>query len=471
MDWNELQSLTWPGYARKNGGKGIRNRVLVIYTVKCAEFVAQQIVAKSGSTNVELLGFDGCTDNQYAVNLLISFIRHPNVGAVLAVGLGCEYVQPEWLSKIAEEEGKPTSWMFIQNEGGTQPAVRKGVEWVQSALKELENTPLVEMSVKDLVIGAECGGSDYTSGLAGNVVVGRFYDWLTDQGGTAIFEEIVEAIGLDHLLLKRAASEQAAKELRYTYDKALEYCRSVRQYSVSPGNFAGGLSTIEEKSMGAVIKSGSRPIQGVIKVSCQFLPASIRPLAAQVPTAPYILPGEEEDKRLKVAGYACTVLENDVFEYPAEKPFGYMTEALDDLKPNEIYIATGAHNSALWGELLTACGKARGAVGAVLDGYTRDTPKVIEQNFPVFCSGTWAQDSSVRTYVFKWRCPIEIGQVTIHNGDIVFGDIDGVLIIPKDIAPEVIEKALVKASTEKTMRKAIEDGMMVTDAFAKFGVL
>ena len=268
MDWNELQSLTWPGYARKNGGKGIRNRVLVIYTVKCAEFVAQQIVAKSGSTNVELLGFDGCTDNQYAVNLLISFIRHPNVGAVLAVGLGCEYVQPEWLSKIAEEEGKPTSWMFIQNEGGTQPAVRKGVEWVQSALKELENTPLVEMSVKDLVIGAECGGSDYTSGLAGNVVVGRFYDWLTDQGGTAIFEEIVEAIGLDHLLLKRAASEQAAKELRYTYDKALEYCRSVRQYSVSPGNFAGGLSTIEEKSMGAVIKSGSRPIQGVIKVSC-----------------------------------------------------------------------------------------------------------------------------------------------------------------------------------------------------------
>ena len=190
------------------------------------------------------------------------------VGAVLAVGLGCEYVQPEWLSKIAEEEDKPTSWMFIQNEGGTQPAVRKGVEWVQSALKELENTPRVEMSVKDLVIGAECGGSDYTSGLAGNVVVGRFYDWLTDQGGTAIFEEIVEAIGLDHLLLKRAASEQAAKELRYTYDKALEYCRSVRQYSVSPGNFAGGLSTIEEKSMGAVIKSGSRPIQGVIKVSC-----------------------------------------------------------------------------------------------------------------------------------------------------------------------------------------------------------
>lgn len=102
--------------------------------------------------------------------------------------------------------------MFIQNEGGTQPAVRKGVEWVQSALKELENTPRVEMSVKDLVIGAECGGSDYTSGLACNVVVGRFYDWAHRSGqGTAIFDEVVEAIGLDHLLLKRAASEQGRK--------------------------------------------------------------------------------------------------------------------------------------------------------------------------------------------------------------------------------------------------------------------
>ncbi len=263
----ELRDITWQGYARKNGKKGIRNRVLVIYTVKCAEFVAQEIVRGSGSGDVELLGFDGCTDNQYAVNLLISFIRHPNVGAVLAVGLGCEYVQPEWLSRIAQEEGKVTDWLFIQNEGGTRAAVRRGLAFVEEALRALRETPRVPMGFSDLIVGAECGGSDYTSGLAGNVVVGRFYDRLVDEGGTAIFEEIVEAVGLDSLLLSRAANEQARREIRYTYDKALEYCRSVRQYSVSPGNFAGGLSTIEEKSMGAVIKSGSRPIQGVIKVS------------------------------------------------------------------------------------------------------------------------------------------------------------------------------------------------------------
>lgn len=246
---------------------GIRNRVLVIYTVKCSEFAARQIVEGTGHPDVELVGFDGCTDNQYAVDLLISLIRHPNVGAVLAVGLGCEYVQPQWLSDLALKEGKPASWMFIQQEGGTRKSVEKGIAWVKEALKELEDTPRIDMGFKDLVIGAECGGSDYTSGLAGNAVVGRFYDKLVDLGGTAIFEEIVEAIGLGDLLESRGADEHAKKEIRSTYDKALEYCRSVRQYSVSPGNFAGGLSTIEEKSMGAVIKSGSRPIEGVLKVT------------------------------------------------------------------------------------------------------------------------------------------------------------------------------------------------------------
>ncbi|MDO4961610.1 MAG: UxaA family hydrolase [Eubacteriales bacterium] len=260
--------LTWPGYVRKNGKLGIRNHILVIYTVKCSEFVAKRIVEEAGDLNVECIGFDGCTDNQYAVNLLISMIRHPNIGAVLAVGLGCEYVQPEWLAGIAREEGKPAEWMFIQDKGGTAPAIAEGLEIVRRMQEELKNTPTREMGFSDLIIGAECGGSDFTSGLAGNVVVGRLYDKLVEAGGTAIFEEIVEAVGLDSLLVKRAKTEQAAKELQFTYDKALDYCKSVRQYSVSPGNFAGGLSTIEEKSMGAVIKSGSAPISGVVKVAC-----------------------------------------------------------------------------------------------------------------------------------------------------------------------------------------------------------
>ena len=196
-----MNDLIWQGYARKHGKPGIRNRVLVLYTVKCAEFVAQQIVLQAAHPDVELVGFDGCTDNQYAVNLLISLIRHPNVGAVLAVGLGCEYVQPEWLARIAEQEGKPAAWMFIQNEGGTEKTVAKGISWVRAALEQLRDPPRTPLRFSDLVIGAECGGSDSTSGLAGNVVVGRLFDRLVDTGGTAIFEEIVEAVGLDRQLL------------------------------------------------------------------------------------------------------------------------------------------------------------------------------------------------------------------------------------------------------------------------------
>ena len=200
----------------------------------------------------------------------------------------------------------------------------------------------------------------------------------------------------------------------------------------------------------------------------QFLPAEIRPLASQVPAA--MLTEVKGENWLKLAGFACTVLENDIYGAP-KKPFGYMTEALDQLRPGEIYVATGAHHSALWGEQLTASAKARGAVGAVLDGYTRDTPMVLEQDFPVFCTGTWAQDSSIRTYVFDYRCDIEIGQVTVHDGDLIFGDVDGVLVIPRAVADEVIERALEKAATEKTMRRAIEGGMLVTEAFERFGVL
>lgn len=262
-----LEELSWLGYQRKDGRLGIRNRVLVIYTVKCAEFVAQKIVERADHMDVELIGFPGCTDNQYAVNMLISMIRHPNIGAVLAVGLGCEYIQPEWLADIATKEGKLSSWMFIQKEGGTQTTIEKGLAWVEWALKQLQDTPRAEMRLKDLVIGAECGGSDYTSGLAGNAVVGRFYDKLVDLGGTAIFEEIVEAIGLRDMLVNRGETEEVRQQLAYTYDKMLDYCKSVRQYSISPGNFAGGLTTIEEKSMGALVKSGSRPIQGVTKVA------------------------------------------------------------------------------------------------------------------------------------------------------------------------------------------------------------
>jgi altronate dehydratase large subunit len=258
-------NLTWSAYLRPDGRKGIRNIVLVVYTVECASHVAHAIAA--GEPDTHVIGFPGCYDNAYAIRLMLALARHPNVGAVLAVGLGCEYTQPEQIAARTRESGRPAEWFYIQQSGGTATSIVKGKEIVARLHAELRSTPRADMSLGDLVVGGECGGSDATSGIAGNPAVGRMFDRLVDAGGTAIFEEIVEMIGLRQVLVDRAASATAATELAATYDKAVDYCRSVRQCSISPGNFAGGITTIEEKSLGAFSKCGSRPIQGVLKVA------------------------------------------------------------------------------------------------------------------------------------------------------------------------------------------------------------
>ncbi|HXP97258.1 MAG TPA: RraA family protein [Telmatospirillum sp.] len=187
----------------------------------------------------------------------------------------------------------------------------------------------------------------------------------------------------------------------------------------------------------------------------QILPQAIQPM--------------RED--MKLVGRAMPVVMIDVFG-PQKQPFGKLTEALDQLRPGEIYLASGGDmRCAYWGEILTATSKHRGATGAVINGFHRDTPMVLEQNWPVFSRGRFAQDSGVRTKVADYRCPIEIGGVWVEPGDLVFGDLDGVIVIPARHETEVIEKALAKARGEKTVRKEIEAGMSSTDAFRKYGIL
>lgn len=263
---SEHATKTWQGWLRPDGRKGVRNLVLVLYTVECASHVAHAIAA--GEEDVHVIGFPGCYDNPYAIRLMLALARHPNVGAVLAVGLGCEYTQPGKLAEVVQGSGRPAEWFFIQQAGGTRSSIARGKEIVAKMHSRIRaETPRVPMTMADLVVGCECGGSDGTSGLAGNPVVGAFFDRLVDAGGTAVFEETIEMIGLRDYLLSRAATPRASGEIAAAYDKAEGYCREVRQFSVSPGNFAGGLSTIEEKSLGAVAKSGTRAIQGVVRVS------------------------------------------------------------------------------------------------------------------------------------------------------------------------------------------------------------
>jgi 4-hydroxy-4-methyl-2-oxoglutarate aldolase len=187
----------------------------------------------------------------------------------------------------------------------------------------------------------------------------------------------------------------------------------------------------------------------------QFLPQPIQPMC----------------KEMKLAGRAMPVVMIDVYG-KQKKPFGLLTEALDQLEPGEIYLAGGGDmRCAYWGEILTATAKKRGSVGAVINGFHRDTPRVLEQDWPVFSRGRFAQDSAVRTQVVNYRCPIEIGQVTVQPGDLIFGDLDGVVVVPKRVEAEVIARALAKARGEKLVRKEIEAGMSSTAAFKKYGIL
>jgi regulator of RNase E activity RraA len=131
----------------------------------------------------------------------------------------------------------------------------------------------------------------------------------------------------------------------------------------------------------------------------------------------------------------------------------------------------GTMQSANWGEIMTATARARGALGAVINGYHRDTPRVLEQDWPVFSRGAWARDSAPRMKVADFRCRSQIEGVTVMPGDLVFGDVDGVLIIPRELEAEVLTRALHKARAEKVVRKAIEGGLSSTAAFKKYGVL
>ena len=187
----------------------------------------------------------------------------------------------------------------------------------------------------------------------------------------------------------------------------------------------------------------------------QFLPQAIQPLQLD----------------MRLAGRALPVQIADAWGKQQE-PFGKMTAALDSIRPFEIYVATGGSmNCAAWGEIMTATAKTRQGAGAILDGFHRDTPRVLEQNWPVFSRGRYAQDAGVRAKVVDFGCPIEIAGVSIQPGDLIVGDLDGVVVVPRAVEDEVIALATAKATGEKVVRKAIEAGMSSTEAFRTFGIL
>jgi altronate dehydratase large subunit len=259
------------GYKRPDGSYGARNYVAVIPSVTCANDVANAICRQVQGT-VTYLHHQGCCqlppDLERVTNTLISLGKSPNVGAVLIVSLGCEGTDHERMFKELKATGKPVEIIHIQELGGVSNAIREGTNIARNLVIEISGQQRVPVDVSHIVMAIKCGASDTTSGMASNCVIGYVADKLVDLGATVIFGETTEFLGGEHLLAKRAVSKQVADKI-YEIVNAMETrAKSVgvdmRRGQPTPGNIAGGLSSIEEKSLGAIVKSGTRPIQGVL---------------------------------------------------------------------------------------------------------------------------------------------------------------------------------------------------------------
>lgn len=253
------------GFLRSDGRKGIRNVVAVGYLVECAHHVAREIALPMRDDDVHVIGFPGCYPNEYAQRMMEQLCTHPNVGAVLLVSLGCESFNKYGLERVVRASGRPVKTLTIQATCGTRASIAEGRAWVAEQRAALDAMPTVPMDVSELVIGTVCGGSDGTSGITGNPAAGRAFDRLVAAGAACIFEETGELIGCEHIMASRAINPALGEVLEASVAKAARYYATLGYGSFAAGNADGGLSTIEEKSMGAYAKSGSSPISGLIK--------------------------------------------------------------------------------------------------------------------------------------------------------------------------------------------------------------
>lgn len=260
------------GYVRADGQVGCRNHVAVIPSVTCAGDVASAIVRQVTGT-VGFFHHQGCCqlppDLDRVTETLISLGCSPNVGAALIVSLGCEGTDTERLYEMIRATGKPVEIIRIQELGGVSAAIKAGIDAAQELVMEISGMQRQAVDISRVTMSIKCGASDTTSGMASNCVIGYVADKLVDLGATVVFGETTEFLGGEHLLARRAVTLEVGQKILDIVDRMEKRARSLgcdmRKGQPTPGNIAGGLSCIEEKSLGAIVKSGTRPIQGVLE--------------------------------------------------------------------------------------------------------------------------------------------------------------------------------------------------------------
>jgi len=263
---------TFPGYIRDNGTAGVRNHVLILPTTVCASHVAELIADEVQGTTA-LPHEHGCAqkgaDCEQTKRILVGIARNPNVAAVLVVGLGCETISaPEVLEEVAGSQ-KPVEMLIIQEAGGTRKTVRSGIEIACKMVDYASGLKREEVDVGSLMLGTQCGGSDACSGISGNPASGHASNLLVKAGGTVILAETTEMIGAEHLLAERAVDESVALRIvelvHRVEDRARTLGVDMRGANPAPGNIAGGITTLEEKSLGAIVKAGSSTVNEVVE--------------------------------------------------------------------------------------------------------------------------------------------------------------------------------------------------------------
>lgn len=266
-----LEPVTVMGYRRPDGRVGIRNHILILPTVSCVNTTVGRI-GRLLQDVVVIAHPYGCTqlgaDLEQTKRVLLGFATHPNVAAVVLVSLGCETMPIQEIHDQVLNRGKPVRHLIVQEEGGTKRTVEKAVEWANAMLQEAQLQPRESIFLHELVIGTECGGSDSLSGLTANPALGLASDMVIGHGGTVILSETPEFIGAEHVLARRARNATVADGIVRLVAQRERQARlagvDLRGAQPTPGNMAGGLTTIEEKSLGAIRKGGTSPIREVV---------------------------------------------------------------------------------------------------------------------------------------------------------------------------------------------------------------
>ena len=326
-------------YARPNGTYGVRNRIAVIPSVACANHVVEQIAAAVDIADAYTHPY-GCDQLGYDLELSFNCLKtmgtHPNVGAVLVIGLGCEEILPHDLYEAIRAEQPMTELLVMQEFGGSTKTVERGIEICRDFARELSKQERVEADISNPTIGLECGGSDFTSGIASNPVLGAFTGKLCAAGGKAVFGETTELMGAEEILRRHASSDEVFhfidERIRAVEQVALDMHVDLRGTQPSPGNIEGGLSTIEEKSLGGVMKIGAEQIMDAIPFGAR----AVKPGVTYVDT-----PGNDLACSL---GLACAGAQIIIFTTGRGTPMGFASSPVYKVTANAFIAGIMAEN-------------------------------------------------------------------------------------------------------------------------------